>query len=71
MRTTTKRALSTFLYFMPLAIVRMAGLLLGILWSVISAGFRDGCKVDREIADLWDPKNNDPEYRHESVAHKR
>jgi hypothetical protein len=66
MRTTTKRVLACFFYFIPLQIVRMAGTLTGILWAVFFGGFRDGRKVDEALTELFDEKHNDPEYRHNS-----
>ena len=70
MRTTTKRALSTFFYFLPLASVQMVGLLLGILWSVLREGFKSGQDAHQAVREIWDSKHNDPEYRHDDVAQK-
>lgn len=63
MRTTTKRMLSTFFYFLPLFIVRMTGLFAGIIWSCLRDGFKSGTDGHKAITEIWDPKHNDPEYR--------
>lgn len=61
MRTTTKRVLSTPLFLCYLMLWPFA--LLGLLYGVIEEWFGVGRKCYRDLKDLWDPKNNDPEYR--------
>jgi hypothetical protein len=62
MRTTTKRVLST-IYFLPMLFISTAGMLVGLLYVGLRYGFNAALVMDRQLQELWDPKNNDPEYR--------
>lgn len=61
MRTTTKRVLST--PFWILAILFFPLMLLGIAYEFSKWWFNAGRLLYMEVKDLWDPKNNDPEFR--------
>lgn len=68
MRTTTKRLLSTPLWLLGLLFSPFA--VLGILFEFAKWWFNVGRDFYKQAKDVWDPKNNDPEYRMDSAPKK-
>lgn len=61
MRTTTKRVLST--PFWILGLLFSPFVVLGVAYEFLKLWFNAGRDLYKKAQGLWDPKNNDPEFR--------